>query len=67
MRVCACVQPRQPQLTIIYRYHQRSIGAAGPLLGGQLSTVQVDIEGMDEGEQAEQRQTDVHLQTWREK
>lgn len=25
--------------------------------------MQVDIEGMDEGEQAEQRQTDVNLQT----
>ncbi|TNN77672.1 hypothetical protein EYF80_011970 [Liparis tanakae] len=32
-------------------------------LGGQITTVQEDREGMDEGEQAEQRQTDVHLQT----
>lgn len=32
-------------------------------LGGQSSAMQVDIDGMDEGEQAEQRQADVHLQT----
>lgn len=32
-------------------------------LGGQSSTMKVDVEGMDEGEQAEQRQADVHLQT----
>lgn len=32
-------------------------------LGRKASTVQIDRERMDEGEQAEQRQTDVHLQS----
>lgn len=30
-------------------------------LGRKASTVQIDRERMDEGEQAEQRQTDVHI------
>lgn len=32
-------------------------------LGGQTSAVQVDREGMDEGEQADNSQPNVHLQT----
>lgn len=40
-----------------------SVGAAGASLGGELSTVQVDVDGMDEGQQAEERQADVHLWT----
>ncbi|TNN77673.1 hypothetical protein EYF80_011971 [Liparis tanakae] len=38
-------------------------GGTDGSLGGQTTTVQEDREGMDEGEQAEQRQSDVHLQT----
>jgi len=38
-------------------------GGTNGSLGGETSTVQEHRERMDEGEQAEQRQTSVHLQT----
>lgn len=36
-------------------------GLAAGSLRGETPTVQIDVERMDEGQQAEQRQSDVHL------